>query len=144
MLIGGNVKWRYHNLELGDHIENAYHMMALNEHRYWFDATLWESPTKRSWVNFEQCWMPGDHSNIGGSWDDQQISDMALAWMMGRFASLGAKFEYSYLYGEFLKYKNYVQNIAPYLPYDKAANNPYPKDLNPRTWGQGRSQCLGV
>ena len=59
--------------------------MALNEHRLFFDVTLWESPElKRAPENFEQCWMAGDHSNIGGSWPEQQLSDITLAWV--RFA----------------------------------------------------------
>lgn len=88
--------------------------MALDEKRFYYDVTLWESPkNKRNPKNFEQCWMAGDHSNIGGSWDDQQLSDIALAWMMGRFENLGFEFDHTYLYGEFLKYKDYVLNIAP-------------------------------
>lgn len=73
---------KFHDLELGDHIENAYQIMALNEHRHYFDVTLWESPgLKRAPENFEQCWMAGDHSNIGGSWPDQQLADITLAWV---------------------------------------------------------------
>ena len=138
MPVGGGVKWRFHNLELGDHIENAYHIMALNEHRFYFDVTLWESDRARDPNSFEQCWIAGDHSNVGGSWDDQQIADITLAWMMGRFWRLGAQFDWTYLYGEFLKYKDYVQNLAPYLPYDADQNNPYSKELYPRTYGQGK------
>ena len=113
--------------------------MALNEHRLYFDVTLWESPKARQLKNFEQCWMVGDHSNIGGSWDDQQLADISLAWMMERFARLGVKFDRTYLYGEFLKFKNYMKNIAPNLPYDRWQNDPYPKDLMPRRWGEGKS-----
>ena len=78
-------EYKFHDLSLGDHIENAYHIMALNEHRLFFEVTLWESPDlKRAPENFEQCWMAGDHSNIGGSWPEQQLSDITLAWV--RFA----------------------------------------------------------
>ena len=90
----------------------------------------------RDYINLEQCWMAGDHSNIGGSWDDQQLSDICLAWMMGRFEKLGVKFDQTYLYGEFLKFKDYNKNIAPYLPYDYWQNDPYKKDP-PRQWGEG-------
>ena len=114
--------------------------MALNEHRFYYEVTLWESPDKiRDLSNFEQCWMIGDHSNIGGSWDDQQVSDICLAWMMSRFEKLGVKFDQTYLYGEFLKFKDYTKNIAPNLPYDKWQNDPYPPTLAPRQWGEGKS-----
>ena len=113
----GGVKWRFHDVKLGDHIENAFHMMALQEHRFYFDVTLWESKDKkRSPANFEQCWMAGDHSNVGGSWYDQQLSDISLAWMTSRFEALGVKFDQTYLCSEILKFKIFVRDIALNLP----------------------------
>ena len=106
--------------------------MSLNEHRGYFDCTLWESPKAQKPVqNFEQCWMPGDHFNIGGSWPEQQLADITLAWMMSRFAGLGVKFNDSYLYREYLKFKDFVKTKGP------SQYNPYPADLNPRHWGEG-------
>lgn len=78
--------------------------------------------------------MAGDHSNIGGSWNDQQISDISLAWMMSRFADLGVKFDETYLYGEFLKFQDFVANDGGTLP---SQGGPYPKDMSPRQWGEG-------
>ncbi|KAL8791840.1 MAG: hypothetical protein Q9195_005576 [Heterodermia aff. obscurata] len=104
-------------------------MLSLNERRGPFEPTLWEVSGKpRDIKNFEQCWMPGDHSNVGGSWNDQQLADISLAWMMSHFGKLGVKFEPAYLYREFLKFKHYVEG--------------YPKDLYPRQWGEGRIKDL--
>ncbi|KAL9044333.1 MAG: hypothetical protein Q9214_002520 [Letrouitia sp. 1 TL-2023] len=138
-----DVKWRFHDVTLGGHIENAYHLMALNEHRFYFDVTLWESPeARRSTDNFEQCWMAGDHSNIGGSWQDQQMADISLAWMMSRFEALGVKFDQTYLYREFIKFKDYVKRIGPRLPSGEEQGGPYPANLIPRQWGEGRTHNI--
>ncbi len=34
--------------------------------------------------NLKQVWFPGVHSNIGGGYDDAEISDITLAWMMSQ------------------------------------------------------------
>ena len=31
-----------------------------------------------------QVWFPGVHSNIGGGYDDQQLANITLAWMMSQ------------------------------------------------------------
>ncbi|KAL8809646.1 MAG: hypothetical protein Q9200_003231 [Gallowayella weberi] len=77
----------------------------------------------------EQCWMAGVHSNIEGSWEEQQISDITLAWMMSRFDALGVKFDQNYLYQEYIKFQDWVKTEGP------AAG--YPADLSPRQWGEG-------
>ena len=123
---------------LGDHIENAYQIMALDEHRGKFEVTLWESPDMpRPLQTFEQCWTVGDHSNVGGSWPEQQLSDISLAWMMSRLDALGVKFDRTYLYREFLKVKDYIKRLGPTL--SSSDGGAYPADLSPRQWGEGVS-----
>lgn len=74
--------------------------------------------------------MAGDHSNIGGSWEEQQLSDITLAWMMSRFDALGVKFDQNYLYQEYTKFNKWVKTKG------KAAG--YPPKLSPRQWGEGK------
>ena len=136
-IIGGLPKDEYawHDVSLGTHIEHAYHMVSLNERRGYYTPTLWECKgVPRALQNFEQCWMAGDHSNIGGSWDDQQLADIALAWIMSRFDALGVKFDPNYIYGEYLKFQEYVKTKAPAVGYD-------PK-MSPRQWGEGKFDCF--
>lgn len=119
----------WHDVTLGTHIEHAYHALSLNERRGYYIPTLWESnDVPRALQNFEQCWIAGDHSNIGGSWHDQQIADIALAWMMSRLDALGVKFDQGYLYNEYLKFNNYVKVTGP--------SEGYPASLSPRQWGE--------
>src|SRR5262249_22748091 len=37
----------------------------------------------------EQVWLPGAHANIGGSYEDTGISDLALIWMVARLQAIG-------------------------------------------------------
>ena len=102
-------------------------MLALNEKRGRFGPTLWDDTDRERKIgDFEQCWMAGDHSNIGGSWDDQQLADIALAWMMSRLHALGVKFDDSYLYRETIKFKEYTKKSYPRIA-----------EMNPRQWGEG-------
>ena len=114
-------------------------MLSINEKRALFEPTLWEAPGKsREIDHFEQCWMPGDHSNVGGSWDDQQLADISLAWMMSRLGSLGVKFDEGYLYREFLKFNIYVKRRVK--GQRSEGDDPvYNTKLYPRQWGEGKT-----
>ncbi|RPA93054.1 hypothetical protein L873DRAFT_1830861 [Choiromyces venosus 120613-1] len=81
--IAGNEqeKYGFHNTHLSPRIENAFHALALDEHHGPFTPTLWKK-TEDIPTNLKQCWFPGIHTNIGGGYDDQEIADMTLAWMI--------------------------------------------------------------
>ena len=122
----------FHDVKLGNHIEHGYHILSLNESRGYYGPTLWECPgIPRSLENLEQCWMAGDHSNIGGSWDDQQLADISLAWIMSRFDALGVKFDQKYFYNQYVKFNDYVKY--------KGKSENYPPGMSPRQWGEGIS-----
>ena len=50
---------------------------------------------------------------------------------MSRFEGLGVKFDQTYLYREFLKFKDYARRIGPKV-------DGYQEKLNPRQWGEGK------
>ncbi|KAH9869062.1 hypothetical protein J1614_008139 [Plenodomus biglobosus] len=64
-----NKPFAFHNTEIHEQIENAFHALALDEHRKSFAPTLWSLP-KNSKTNLIQCWFPGVHINIGGGSGD--------------------------------------------------------------------------
>ena len=51
--------------------------------------------------------------------------------MMSRFEGLGVKFDQTYLYREFLTFKDYASRIGPKV-------GGYKKGLSPRQWGEGK------
>lgn len=80
-------RWYFHDVHLGAHIEVALHALAIDEKRGAFPPTLWEKPIDRplpAGQTVEQVWFPGVHSNIGGSYEDDRLSDITLDWMIKR------------------------------------------------------------
>ena len=75
----------FQDTNLGPHVENAFHALALDEHREDFVPTLWSKlPNAPATQRLEQVWFPGAHSNVGGGYAEHGLSDVALAWMADR------------------------------------------------------------
>lgn len=78
-------------------IEYAFQALALDEHRRQYSPTIWERPDGQAWpVVLKQCWFPGAHSDIGGSYEDADLSNITLAWMISQLDNLLA-FDKSYV-----------------------------------------------
>jgi uncharacterized protein (DUF2235 family) len=87
-------RYGFHDLKLTSWVENAFHVLAIDERRKPFEPTLWEvaeaecgRPTFKQRV--EQVWFPGVHANVGGGYPDGQLSDLTLAWMFARASECG-------------------------------------------------------
>ena len=73
------------NVQVARHVQHAFQALALDEHRRLFSPTLWELPDDtRNLKKLKQCWFPGVHSNIGGSYPDAGISNITLLWMISQ------------------------------------------------------------
>jgi uncharacterized protein (DUF2235 family) len=75
----------YHDIDLSPIVDHAFHALAIDEKRGAFLPSLWQrpkAPVAKQVV--EQVWFPGVHSNVGGSYQDTDIADLSLRWMMGR------------------------------------------------------------
>ena len=70
--------------QLYEGIENAFQALALDERRAPFAPALWEKTSRNPHTNLKQVWFPGVHSNIGGGYDDQDMANITLAWMISR------------------------------------------------------------
>ena len=123
--------WReftFANTEVPKNIEYAFQALALDEHRAPFAPTLWEKPTGGTRCNLQllkQCWFPGVHANVGGSYPDTGIADLALTWMISNLQTHG------------------VLDVAPtYAAEQRRLNEAYYRALHPpqppRPWGLGR------
>ena len=76
--------YQFHDTTLGANIHCALHAIAIDEKRGPFAPTLWQTADHTEPQVVEQVWFPGVHSNIGGSYDDPGLSDLALDWMIKR------------------------------------------------------------
>jgi uncharacterized protein (DUF2235 family) len=95
-------KTGFHNVELSESVDAAYHAMAADEHRWPFRPTPmaltdyhyarnqqniaeWEFPL------YAERWFPGAHSNVGGGYQRHGLSDYTLEWMAARAEENGLK-----------------------------------------------------
>lgn len=89
-------RYSFHDTTLSRSILNAYHAVAIDEKRGTFKPTLWKtqsSPTQR----VEQAWFAGVHSDIGGGYAENGLSDIAFTWMQEKAANCGLAFNKAYL-----------------------------------------------
>src|SRR5215472_12351324 len=85
----------FHDTNLGDHVENGLHAVAVDEHRRSFVPTFWTVPKgQQPKGHVEQTWFAGSHSNVGGGYAESGLSDQALVWMIARVQALtGLEFD---------------------------------------------------
>ncbi|GFO62731.1 DUF2235 domain-containing protein [Geomonas paludis] len=74
--------YKFHDQELSAIVENAFHAIAIDEHRENFDVTIWNPQQKVNQV-MEQVWFAGAHADVGGGYDvpEHPLADASLAWM---------------------------------------------------------------
>lgn len=100
-------EYSFYDTSLNECIENAFQALALDEERAPFCPTLWEKP-RGSTTNLKQVWFPGVHSNVGGGYDDADISNITLAWMMSRMETF-IEFQPDYLLQQYQLNKQYYR-----------------------------------
>ena len=76
-------RYGFHDTRLSSSVENAFHALAVDEHRREYEATLW-NPAEKFPNHLEQRWFIGAHSDVGGGSRKIQFSDLALRWMIDK------------------------------------------------------------
>lgn len=80
--------YEFHDTKLSRIVENAYHAIAVDEHRIDYDVCLWE-PSEKAHQAIEQRWFIGAHCDTGGGYPDRRLSDITLRWMQDKASALG-------------------------------------------------------
>jgi hypothetical protein len=93
--------------EIPANVKHCFHALSLNERRQTFDITRpkAESPD----TEFVEMWFKGVHSDIGGGNDNEQRSNIALAWMLECGLACGLPLEKS----EIERVKLNTDTLAP-------------------------------
>ncbi|KAH9944322.1 uncharacterized protein BXZ73DRAFT_96809 [Epithele typhae] len=83
---------------LGEHIARAYHAMAINEDREDFSVAKFEQTEggRRKGQTLKQCWFSGSHCDIGGGYEEHDLSDVTLNWMVAEIQD-ALSIDFSYL-----------------------------------------------
>jgi len=89
--LGPLTKRKYFNIELTTETKYAYQALAIDEKRKKFQACPWtENNLKQGQIN-EQVWFAGSHSDIGGSYEESDLSNITLNWMTEKAVNCGLK-----------------------------------------------------
>jgi uncharacterized protein (DUF2235 family) len=88
---------RYGFLDTALHpcVQKAYHAVCIDERRAQFMPTLWTNADGSYRTNddqVQQAWFSGVHCDVGGSYAESKLSDIAMSWMMKRAMALGLTF----------------------------------------------------
>ncbi len=98
-------KMRFYDWRLSPKIPYARHAISIDENRKEFDRVPWgthgepNEPDDKGIIRFEQIWFAGNHSDVGGSYaeNDARLSDITLKWMLEAAASVGLKYDERWL-----------------------------------------------
>ena len=81
--------FNFQDTELGVHVKNAFHALAIDEHRKLYEPTLWHKTAGAPQdQKIEQVWFAGAHADVGGGYPEHGLADVTLAWMVGRVSEL--------------------------------------------------------
>ena len=84
-----NKRWSFHDVTLSSWVDNAFQALAIDERRKPFRPSVWDQSAKANGQVLEQVWFAGVHSNVGGSYPQSGLSDIALLWMINKIQACG-------------------------------------------------------
>lgn len=87
-----STKYQFHDTALCESVRNAFHAVAIDEHRANYKTTLWTGPPTATIENVEQRWFAGAHADVGGGYPDDLLHTLPLEWMAKKAASCGLEF----------------------------------------------------
>lgn len=81
---------KFHSFELSDSVEYARHALSIDDERKTFHPTLWnklsnDQPSDR----MKQVWFCGVHTDVGGGYKEDELSNISLRWMINEAQSKG-------------------------------------------------------
>lgn len=87
-------QFTFHDTELSGIVQNAFHAIAVDEHREPYKVTLWE-PKQKPDQTMEQRWFVGAHADVGGGYPSPELSDITLQWMQKKAQAWGLQLDES-------------------------------------------------
>jgi hypothetical protein len=85
-------RMNFYDKTLNPHVKYARHAISIDETRSSFQRVPWGDPSQSSAPDrFKQVWFPGNHSDVGGSYpeNESRLSDGPLEWMVTDAVSAG-------------------------------------------------------
>jgi uncharacterized protein (DUF2235 family) len=86
-------RYGFHDTKLSRIVKNAFQGLAIDEHREPYKPTFMIQQKNAGEQRLEQVWFAGAHSDVGGGYPDQPLSDPPLRWMQRRAKECGLNVE---------------------------------------------------
>jgi uncharacterized protein (DUF2235 family) len=83
------LKHAFHDAELNPKVPFGFQALAVDEDRKVFRPEIWDQRKFAAGQNIEQVWFPGAHSDIGGGYENAELSDLTLSWMCAKCTQPG-------------------------------------------------------
>ena len=81
--------FNFQDTDLGVRVKNAFHALAIDEHRKLYEPTLWrKADGAPEGQVLEQVWFAGAHADVGGGYPEHGLADVTLAWMVDRVSAM--------------------------------------------------------
>lgn len=74
--------YRFKSQKLGKSVRRAAQALAIDDERQTFHPILWDQSTQEDKDRISQVWFTGMHANIGGGYPEDNLSAIALSWMI--------------------------------------------------------------
>lgn len=81
---------KFHNLTLSESVEHARQALAIDDERLTFHPKIWDREIK-DYQTMKQVWFCGMHTDVGGGYKEQELSDIPLIWMIEEAKKAGLK-----------------------------------------------------
>ena len=89
----GSMGWfwrrKFFDATLHEDVTHAYQALSIDEQRRKFPPSLWHEPVDQARIR--QVWFAGVHSDVGGSYAEAGLSDIALQWMLENAEAKGLR-----------------------------------------------------
>lgn len=72
----------FHDFRLGEGVEHARQALAIDDERQTFHPIIWDPISEQKNKTLKQVWFAGVHTDIGGGYEQAQLSDISLKWML--------------------------------------------------------------
>jgi len=81
---------KFHNLDLSESILHARQALAIDDERLTFHPKIWNKEIK-DYQTMKQVWFCGMHTDVGGGYKEQDLSDIPLIWMVEEAKKFGLR-----------------------------------------------------
>jgi uncharacterized protein (DUF2235 family) len=80
---------KFHSFDLSESVEFARQALAIDEERKAFHPVLWNKLENDSILRMKQVWFCGVHTDVGGGYKEEELSNISLNWMIQEATTKG-------------------------------------------------------